>query len=71
MSLDYLTGRKLDEIINQNNLIIEQNQLILGILSKENKETKTRKKNPIRGKPKDEIEEEETDEDIEEALKED
>ena len=85
MSLDYLTGRKLDEIINQNNLIIEQNQLILGILSKENKETKTRKKetseyeiitankkkNPIKGKPKDEIEEEETDEDIEEALKED
>lgn len=85
MSLDYLTGRKLDEIINQNNLIIEQNQLILSILSKEVKGTKVKKektneyeiitankkKNPIRGKPKDEIEEEETDEDIEEALKED
>lgn len=85
MSLDYLTGRKLDEIINQNNLIIEQNQLILSILSKEVKGTKVKKektneyeiitanrrKNPIKRKPKDEIEEEETDEDIEEALKED
>ena len=50
MSLDYLTGRKLDEIINQNNLIIEQNQLILGILSKENKETKTRKKKQVNTK---------------------
>ncbi len=43
MSLDYLTGRKLDEIINQNNLIIEQNQLILSILSKEVKGTKVKK----------------------------
>ena len=44
MSLDYLTGRKLDEIINQNNLIIEQNQLILSILSKEVKGTKVKRK---------------------------